>query len=163
MTATVTTHLDPAMIVSVTALLESSMTMPVNTMMTVVTMGNPHHSDTATMTVMTVDHRLNVTVTHLDSSTTTTVKVSTTVVTVKDPAQGMTVRIVPHLDPILLDTTMTVTVTALLESSMTMPVDKMMTVVTVGHPHRSVTMTRTAKVREAADHLTVPSPETRPR
>jgi hypothetical protein len=62
---------------------------------------------------------------------------TTTVVTVKDPAQGMTVRIAPHLDPILLDTAMTVTVTALLESSMTVPVDTMMTVVTVGHPHRS--------------------------
>jgi hypothetical protein len=85
----------------------------------------------------------------------------TTVVTVKDPAQGMTVRIAPHLDSILLDTAMTVTVTALLESSMTVPVDTMMTVVTVGHPHRSVTATRTVTVRDAADQFTVPSLETR--
>jgi hypothetical protein len=91
MTATVTTHLDPAITVLVAALLD----LPVNTMMTVVTMGNPHHSDTATMTVMTVDHRLKATVTHLDSSTTTTVKVPTTVV--------------PHLDPILLDTALEAT------------------------------------------------------
>jgi hypothetical protein len=40
------------MTVSITALLQSSVTGPVDTMMTVVTMGHPHHSNIATMTVM---------------------------------------------------------------------------------------------------------------
>jgi hypothetical protein len=72
MTVTVTTHLEPAMTVMVTALLESSMTVPVDTMMNVVTVGHPHRSDTATMTVMTVDHRLTATVPMLQRGTGTT-------------------------------------------------------------------------------------------
>jgi hypothetical protein len=43
------------MTVTVTALLKSSMTVSVDTMMTVVTVGHQHRSDTATMTVITAD------------------------------------------------------------------------------------------------------------
>jgi hypothetical protein len=68
----------------------------------------------------------------------------TTVVTVKDPGRTMTVMIASLLDP-----AMTVTVTAQLESSMTVRVNKPMTVVTVEHPVRSNTMTiRQALLRQ---------------
>jgi hypothetical protein len=147
MTVKVATHLDPPMTVAVTAVLDLSMTVPADTMMTVVTVDHPHRSDTAAMTMMTVGNRLTMTVVLLEASMTVTVSIPMTVVTVEDPAH-LTVAAPHPLHPVLIDTTMTVTFTVLLETSMTVqvdtmmtvgtvPVDTMVTVVTVGHPHHN--------------------------
>jgi hypothetical protein len=107
MTVKVATHLDLPVL-----------TVPTDSMMTVVTVDHPHRSDTATMTVVTVVYRVTMTAVLLEASMTITVSVPLTVVTVEGPA---------HLT------------VAILESSMTVPVDTMMAVVTVGHPHCSDT------------------------
>jgi hypothetical protein len=146
MTVRVATHLDPPMTVTVMPLLDTSMTVPTvltvptDSMMTVVTVVHPHRSDTATMTVVTVDYRVTMTVRRP-----MTVLTVLTVLTVEETAH-VTVTI-PDPHPVLLGSSMTVlTVTRMTVATVVNIVRRFLPGWTVDRPHHRDTTAMTVTV-----------------